>query len=148
MESLSQSVNVPSPAGDAGSEPGVVSSPTPQKPTKTVLRDARGYILPGSAPLNPGGRPKTRLFKDAIRKRLMERPDEFEQIIDTIFDKALGCHVNRHGEITGALEAIEFVRDTIGEKPTQDVTLTGGEGEDGEVLEIPIKLIPPANHSL
>src|SRR5208282_5493497 len=90
-------------------------------------RDAStGLFLPG----NPGGpgRPKLRPFRDAIRKRLQENPEELEDIVELLFDNALGKCTNRFDEVVNHIEAAGFIRDTVEGRPTQAIELSGEDG--------------------
>ena len=88
-------------------------------------RDAAGRFVPGSS--GGPGRPKLRPFREALRKRLREHPEELDAIVDTLFSNALGNRTNRFNEIVNEIEAAGFIRDTVEGRPTQAMILQGDE---------------------
>lgn len=93
--------------------------------TKPVLRDENGRLMPGTAPVNPAGRPAgtkslTNLLRDFMRKRIEGSDYTYEEeFIKKLIKKSI---------VDGDMRAIEQVYDRMEGKPqqTMDVT-TGGE---------------------
>jgi hypothetical protein len=81
---------------------------------------------------NPGGRPKKKLFREALTKVLEnagEDSEKLKSIAQALFDKA----------ITGDVSAIKEVRDTLDGKPAQ--AIIGGDEDDPPVKITHIELV-------
>lgn len=151
MEALPQNGVNPSPAASgAGGEAGS-SSITPiirPDPVSAEAHGADGKFVKGNS--GGAGRPKLRPFREAIRKRIQQNPEEFEEIVNAVFEAAQGLQSNRFGETVNQLEAFQILRDTSEGRPTQAVELSGSDEDEetGSILAIPVVLIPAANHKI
>lgn len=90
---------------------------------------------------NPGGRPKKKLFREALTKVLEtagEDPDKLTAIAQALYDKAK----------TGDVSAIKEVRDTLDGKPAQ--AIVGGDEEDNPInviARIERVIVDPSNQN-
>lgn len=80
-----------------------------------------GRLLPGCPPINPGGRPKTKMMRDALLKYFKQNPSALDKIIETAAEKAMA----------GDYQYFREIRDMIDGKPATAIT-----GEDGGPLEV------------
>jgi hypothetical protein len=81
---------------------------------------------------NPGGRPKKKLFREALTKVLDAAGEDSEKltaIAQALYDKAK----------TGDVSAIKEVRDTLDGKPAQ--AIIGGEEDDPPIRISTIEIV-------
>jgi hypothetical protein len=80
-----------------------------------------GRMVAGCPPLNPGGRPKTKMMRDALLKYFKQNPSALDKIIETAAEKAMA----------GDYQYFRELRDMVDGKPATAIT-----GEDGGALEV------------
>ena len=77
---------------------------------------------------------RQRVFADAIRKRIVQNPDDLPKVIEAMFMAAQ----------SGDVQAATWLRDSSDGKPQQQVSI---ESEDGKPLFQAIKMVIVANNS-
>ena len=97
------------------------------KPLKPlVLRDERGLFLPGSAPLNPGGRPKgTISLKETMKRSLTA--ENAKRIVEKLMEMA----------DAGNIRAVELICQLIDEGRDNKITINTGNSillSDAEMI--------------
>lgn len=91
---------------------------TASAPQETAIkRDEHGRILPGSGPLNPGGRPKGSVsLKTIMLRKLAEDPARAERIVSQWLNKA------EAGEFQHLKELLERVDGSVKQQSQIEVT--------------------------
>ena len=84
---------------------------------ENVANGRKGGIKSGEA------KREKKLFKEAIEKKL---GDSLENIIDSMINEAIG----------GNVQATTFLRDTIGEKPTDKVDMNANVSYEEKLKEV------------
>jgi hypothetical protein len=85
----------------------------------------------GQPSANPGGRPKTKPFLDAILEHLARNPKEARAVIENAFKKA------KSGSIAHMRELIDLT-----DGPVQQAIEVGGSSDGGPIL-LKVKIVKP-----